>query len=99
MSDLPIQPQPNPPGQSPMANISPFASIGSSIISGGFQVWASYIHQDTQLKVASKNQDLERLRNELREASDLREPRKKDFVDKKWVKKNYVTYSNKRKQF
>lgn len=53
MSDLPIQPQPNLPEQSPMANISPFVSIGSSLITGGCQVWSSYIQQDTQLKLVS----------------------------------------------
>ncbi|MDK2407790.1 GUN4 domain-containing protein [Aphanizomenon sp. PH219] len=73
MSDSPIQPQPNQPEKSQMADISIF----SSIISGGFQVWTSKINQDTQLKVADKNREtqikLEYLRNELREASDLKQ--------------------------
>jgi len=89
MSDLPIQPQPNQPEKIGMKDLlSPIASVTSSIISSGCQVWISKINQETQLKLADKNREkdlkladkngemqlkLERLRNELREASDSKQ--------------------------
>ena len=89
MSDLPIQPQLNQPEKIVMKDLlSPGASIFSSIISSGCQVWISKINQETQLKLADKNREkelkladkngeiqikLERLKNELREASDLKQ--------------------------